>query len=901
MKIHLKEGPIKPVHVYTPRKVAYAYQDEAKAELDKDEKLGVIEKFDGISKWCLPMSFVPKKGGKVRKIYDGKAINKVIDRPTHPFPSPKDIVSTIPSTTKLFAVFDCLHGYWQIPLDEESKALTTFITEFGRYRYCRAPMGLVSSGDEFCLRTDKALADLPGVKKLVDDIIIFGDNIEEIVQRVRKVFQRCEEYGITLSKEKYQFGNRVEFAGYILTDEGISPDPKKIAAIRDFAAPKNPTDLRSWFGLVEQFSDFVPDLKIIMSPLQGLMSTKNAFLWTEEHQKSMDKAKEILTNENGPVRRHFDPSLPVVLFTDASRKGFGFILTQKDEEGHLRLITCSSRFLSDAEKNYSTIELELQAIQWAVHKCRLYLAGTHFTVFTDHKPLLGIMNGKNIDAMNSTRIQRIMSKLLGYCYDVEWIPGKKQTIADALSRAPVFDPDEEETIDVIIHHIMVEEVQTDLALKKLSEATADDATYQEIMKAIRGHKILKDLPKDHPGQAFKQQWEALSVDETHGLLLYYERIVVPKLARKEILEKLHIQHCGITKTFKNAKQLYFWPSMKNDIKDFVSKCEECTALLPSQSLEPKIVTQATRPFEAVSVDLGKQNGKWHLILVDRYSGWSQVKPLKKLDTAAIIDRLEKWFFDMGKPERLRSDGGPQFRDEFKQWCASQGIIHELSSAYHHESNGHAEVGVREMKHLLEKTSTYAEFNRALREYRNTPRFDNLSPAQWLFGRRQRTDTPALPQAYRRLSDEEIEFHENRRREEVRDAAKKHSRRSLPPLEVGQLVLIQHPITNRWISRGTIVEIRDRGRSYYIDIDGKRYLRNRRFLRPCLNQDLPHYEEEEPVVKPILVQSTKEAEEAEVEEEVQPDVEREAEPEAPPIRKSNRKPKKNTRFADYVMS
>ena len=161
--------------------------------------------------------------------------------------------------------------------------------------------------------------------------------------------------------------------------------------------------------------------------------------------------------------------------------------------------------------------------------------------------------------------------------------------------------------------------------------------------------------------------------------------------------------------------------------------------------------------------------------------------------------------------------------------------------------------------------------------------------------------PALPQAYRRLSDEEIEFHENRRREEVRDAAKKHSRRSLPPLEVGQLVLIQHPITNRWSSRGTIVEIRDRGRSYYIDIDGKRYLRNRRFLRPCLNQDLPHYEEEEPVVKPILVQSTREAEEAEFEEEVQPDVEREAEPEAPPIRKSNQKPKKNPRFADYVMS
>ena len=199
-----------------------------------------------------------------------------------------------------------------------------------------------------------------------------------------------------------------------------------------------------------------------------------------------------------------------------------------------------------------------------------------------------------------------------------------------------------------------------------------------------------------------------------------------------------------------------------------------------------------------------------------------------------------------------------------------------------------------MKHLLEKTSSYAEFNKALREYRNTPRVEGLSPSQWLFGRRQRTDTPALPQAYRRLSDEEVEYHEKRRREEVEDAAKKHSPRSLPPLSVGQLVLIQHPITNRWNSRGTIVEIRSRGRSYYVDIDGKQYLRNRRFLRPCLNQDLPHYEEEEQVVESILNNSTPEAE---VETDAEAEVEREAEPEAPPVRKSKRQPKKNVRYIE----
>ena len=90
-------------------------------------------------------------------------------------------------------------------------------------------MGLVSSGDEFCARTDKALADLPGVKKLVDDILVFADGPEELIARIRNVIKRCQEWGITLKKAKYQFGKRVEFAGYILTDEGVEPDPKKVA------------------------------------------------------------------------------------------------------------------------------------------------------------------------------------------------------------------------------------------------------------------------------------------------------------------------------------------------------------------------------------------------------------------------------------------------------------------------------------------------------------------------------------------------------------------------------------------------------------------------------------------------------------------------------------------------
>ena len=103
----------------------------------------------------------------------------------------------------------------------------------------------------------------------------------------------------------------------------------------------------------------------------------------------------------------------------------------------------------------------------------------------------------------------------------------------------------------------------------------------------------------------------------------------------------------------NARQLYFWPGMTGDVNLMVSRCKECLLYLPSQSLELQIETAASRPFERVSMDLGKQKGVDYLILAYRYSGWTLVRPLKKLDTGAITDILEDWFLEHGKPVSIR--------------------------------------------------------------------------------------------------------------------------------------------------------------------------------------------------------------------------------------------------------
>ena len=304
-----------------------------------------------------------------------------------------------------------------------------------------------------------------------------------------------------------------------------------------------------------------------------------------------------------------------------------------------------------------------------------------------------------------------MSKLLGFQYKVEYLPGKLNLIADALSRSPVFQPDAEEVDDVLVQAMKVEIEPTDPQLSQIIEAAKECPEYQQIVRAVKNALPWNELPVDHPARKYQNFSKSMAFEAELGLLTIHGKIVVPIRARKTVLQSLHTQHTGMVKTWKNARQLYYWPGLKNDIAQVVQNCQECVKHLPSLPKEPCIQTKAMRPFEAMSVDLGQLDGTHYLICVDRFSGWPMVAKLSKLDTRDITNVLEDWFVDVGKPLRLRSDGGPQFRTEFDEWCEKMGIIHELSSPDHHESNGHAESAVKAMKHLIAKTGSWTKFRK----------------------------------------------------------------------------------------------------------------------------------------------------------------------------------------------
>ncbi len=293
-------------------------EDAKKLIFDLVDKC-VLEEVSEPTDWLHPFTVVAKPDDSLRLCVDLRQLNKYVKRPIHPIKSPKDAIASIPPGTKYLTTFDAKSGYFQMLLDKESQNLTCFLTPWGRFKHLRATMGLSCAGDEFNRRTDAALAGIPNMSKVVDDIIIYGNDLEEHINNVRQFLQRCKDTGITLNSKKFKLAkSSVKFAGYIVTDQGIKVDPDKVKAIQQFPKPNNITDLRSFKGLVEQLGGFSKDVAEAMQPLRPLLSTKAEFYWNNDHDLAFEATKKALTSP--PILATFDPTRETRLETDAARQ-----------------------------------------------------------------------------------------------------------------------------------------------------------------------------------------------------------------------------------------------------------------------------------------------------------------------------------------------------------------------------------------------------------------------------------------------------------------------------------------------------------------------------------------------------------------------------------------------------
>ena len=269
-----------PVAHHKAIPVPLHWQTEVKAALDRDVQLGVIEPVpvgEPVT-WCHRMVVVSKKSGSPRRCVDLQPLNRHATRETHHTPSPFHQARSVPRSTYK-TVLDAWNGYHSVPLHEEDRHLTTFLTPWGRYRYCAAPQGYVSSGDGYTRRYDEIVlsADLSHdcYTKCIDDTLIWGDSIEEIFWRTVEWLEMCGHHGITLNSEKFVFAQKTaEFAGFEITPDTVRPSRAFLQSITEFPVPKSLTDIRAWFGVVNHVS-YAFAMADVMQPFRDLLKPGN--------------------------------------------------------------------------------------------------------------------------------------------------------------------------------------------------------------------------------------------------------------------------------------------------------------------------------------------------------------------------------------------------------------------------------------------------------------------------------------------------------------------------------------------------------------------------------------------------------------------------------------------------
>ena len=586
-------------------------------------------------------------------------------------------------------LFDCWNGYHSIPLHDDDRHLTTFITPWGRYRYKTAPQGYIASGGGYSRRFDELVSHIPNKTKCIDDTLLWADNLTESFFQAVTWLDLCV-HGITLNPDKFIFGaDTVEFTGFEITLTSVRPCKKYLDAIRHFPTPANTTDNRSWFGLVNQVS-YAFATADRMLPFRELLKPGIPFHWDDTLSNIFKESKDVILSAIEGVRI-FDKSKPTCLATDWSKHGIGFWLFQKYCECKSgepfccrtgwKITLVGSRFTHAAESRYALIEGEALAVVDALDKARFFVLGcTDLIIAVDHKPLLKVFGDQSLDEISNARLRNLKEKTLRYKFCMIHIPGVRHRAADALSRHPTGPtspelltlPDDiaaasEPSIPLPAgyagHSFMASIRSDEHPLTSFSTTTdsqlASTATSALKTVAITWDRVRLETTSDQDMEALLHTIERGFPQFRHelpttlheyyqfrdhlytvdGVILYKDRIVIPPSLRPHILATLHSAHQGVTSLTARAESTIFWPGITPAIASLRANCGHCNRMAPSQPSAPAYPpVPPTHPFQCICADFFTHKGMHYLVVVDRYSNWPIIERAHE-GSKGLIDSL----------------------------------------------------------------------------------------------------------------------------------------------------------------------------------------------------------------------------------------------------------------------
>ena len=669
----------------------------------------------------------------------------------HPLPRFEDIIAKL-SGSKTFSIVDLTDAYLQMEVDPSSRKFMVVATHKGYFQYKRLPFGVNFAPAIFQKTMEKILAGIDKVAVYIDDIIVGGPSKEEHIHILREVFIRLRDANVRAKKSKCRFVQKeVVYLGYRIDEHGVHPTEEHLEAIRSMPTPTNAKELRSFLGMINYYSRFIANLQPICAPLHSLTKHSVNWTWSKESDKIFQHLKLILSARDTLV--HYREELPLILETDASDRGVGAVLLHQLPDKSERPVAFASRTFLDREKNYSVIDKEALAIIFGVTKFYQYVYGRKFTLRTDHKPLEHILGAnQEISKMAANRLQRWAITLSAYQYDLQYVKGKENLLADPLSRLPLNVSSTSAEEDVGHHSALLNVRIEDLPMSKrdLQKRTRQDPLLAQVIRCVdRGWPSdRKQIPAEL--LTFYEKRETLSFEE--NILLWQGRIVVPTALHRNVLDTLHEGHPGIWAMRALARYYVWWPHIDDDVETYVKQCKACQQNRPHEH-ETLLFSWnvPTEPWQRIHIDYaGPFEGSSWLVVVDAFSKWIEIKPQRSTTTSGTVKALREIFCRFGLPRVIVSDNGPQFSSqEFKQFCDSNNIVHIRSTPYHPKTNGLAERAVRTFKErfLASKGSTddvELRLQRFLLSYRNTPhKSTGRAPAEMLMGRKLRTKLDLL--------------------------------------------------------------------------------------------------------------------------------------------------------------
>ena len=448
--------------------------------------------------------------------------------------------------------------------------------------------------------------------------------------------------------------------------------------------------------------------------------------WSKKCEDAFTKLKDRLCGDT--VISYYDPKKSVTVRVDGSPVGLGAILLQDDDQ----VVCYASRALTPVESRYSQTEREALAVTWACEHFDLYLRGlAHFTIITDHKPLLTIWQ----KPQPPLRIERWGLRLQPYKFTLKYLPGK-DNIADYKSRHPVENESQKDNIsEQYVNFITNEALPKAIDLDEVKAATMNCPTLQQAIYFTRTGEWykLKTLDSDNTDieelTALRAVRDELTV-YCENILLRDHRIVLPKSLRDRAINVVHEGHQGMAKTKSFLRSKVWFPGIDSRVEDSVKSCASCQIVMPeSRNMEPLRMSELPgSPWENLSIDFcgPLPSGDYLFVIIDVYSRYPVVEIVKSVSAKTVIPVFDKVISTFGVPKIVKSDNRSPFQSyEFMKNAENMGFVHRRITPRWPRANAQAES----FNKPLMKTIRSAHVNQLnwkqemfkfLRQYRSTP-------------------------------------------------------------------------------------------------------------------------------------------------------------------------------------